>query len=241
MPRGPFQVTHIFFDVDGTLVDFESSLVAALEAAATYLSERTGKIVTPAALTETRERLYRLHQHRRTLSEIRRLSFQQVLRERGIDDPAAAEEATLAFYTARDDALRAYDDVVEPLVALRSAGFRLATATNGNAALIRTPVMDLMHVTFGADEAKVTKPHPRFFEAALAKAGAEAACALMVGDRVDNDVEPALAAGMHAVLLDREGQVDVASNPGFPVIRSLHDLPGLVALPEPRADGAIGA
>ncbi len=238
MTREPFLVTHVFFDVDGTLVDFDASLRAGLEAAATYLSERIEKIITPGVLTETRDRVYRQQRARMSLNEVRRLSFRQVLAERGIDDPAAAEEASLAFYTARDDALEAYDDVVEPLVALRGRGFRLVTATNGNAAIMRTPVMDLMHVTFGADEAGVSKPHPRFFEAALAKAGAQPERSVMVGDRIDNDVEPAMAAGMHAVLLDRDGAVDASANTDFPIIRSLRDLPDLVALPEGVSEAA---
>lgn len=231
MSRGPYEVTHIFFDVDGTLVDWDASHRAALEAAATYISGRLGKIVTPSVLQETRNRLYRQHGGRKSLNEVRRESFQQVFAERGVSDPRAAEEATLAYYTARDDTLAALPDVVEALTALRAAGFRLSTATNGNAALMRTPVFNLLHETFGAEEAGVSKPHPRFFEAALAKAGVEAACALMVGDRIDNDVEPALAAGMHAVLVDRDGTVDTSSDPGFEVIGSLAVLPERVRLP----------
>jgi len=230
--RAPYAITHIFFDVDGTLVDFRASLRAGLEAAATLLSERTGRLVTPAVLTETRDRFYQQGRERRTLTEVRAASFQQVLAERGVTDPDAAAEASRVFYEARDGALAAYDDVVEPLRVLRERGFRLATATNGNAALMRTPVMDLMHVLFGAEEAGLAKPHPAFFEAALAKAGAETSRSLMVGDRIDNDVAPALAAGMHGVLLDREGTVDTSADPGMPVIRSLRDLPSMVVLPD---------
>lgn len=229
MPREPYRVTHIFFDVDGTLVDWDVSYRAGLEAAATYISERVRKIVTPAMLQEARERVYRQARHR-PLVEVRNASLRQVLAERGVTDPRAAEEASLAFYTARDDALAAYPDVVEALTALRARGFRLSTATNGNAALVRTPAFDLLHDTFDATEAGVSKPHPRFFEVALAKAGIEAARALMVGDRLDNDVEPARLAGMHAVLLDRDSAVD-AAHAEVEVIRSLAELPERVMLP----------
>ena len=49
----------------------------------------------------------------------------------------------------------------------------------------------------------MSKPDPAFFEALVAAAGCEPAEAAYVGDRVDNDVLPAKAAGMVAVHVRR--------------------------------------
>jgi putative hydrolase of the HAD superfamily len=51
-----------------------------------------------------------------------------------------------------------------------------------------------------------TKPHESIFRAALELLGVEPAEAAMVGDSVEEDVEGALALGMHAFLIDREGR-----------------------------------
>ncbi|MEX2372674.1 MAG: HAD family hydrolase [Dehalococcoidia bacterium] len=220
----PITVSHIFFDVDGTLVDFQSSLRAGLEAAAEVMSARLGRPVTPQVLQDTRNRVYRAHSGRR-LDAVRQDSIRQVFRERGVDDEPAVLEATRRFFEARDETVTPFDDVVPALTALRARGFTLIAATNGNAAIVRTPVLTLLHDTWSADEAGVSKPHPRFFEAALARACVSPAHALMVGDRLDNDVEPALLAGMHALLLDRDGGAPRAADGSIEVIRSLSELP----------------
>ncbi len=49
----------------------------------------------------------------------------------------------------------------------------------------------------------VAKPDPAFFERVINAAGEQADCIAYVGDRMDNDVLPARAAGMVAVLLRR--------------------------------------
>ena len=51
-----------------------------------------------------------------------------------------------------------------------------------------------------------TKPHESIFRALLELLGVEPAEAAMVGDTIEDDVEGALAVGMQAVLLDREGR-----------------------------------
>ncbi len=51
--------------------------------------------------------------------------------------------------------------------------------------------------------------------------------AIMVGDRIDNDYEPARGIGMHAVLLDRESRVD---DPSIVRIRTLTELEGMIEL-----------
>lgn len=228
-PGPPFRVSHVFFDVDGTLVDFRASLDAGLIVAAEVLSERTGRIVTPRALQETRDRIARsLRPAPGRLADLREQSFRQVLRERGVDDEGAVADVARRFYEARDAALEPYEDVEPTLRTLRERGFVLVAATNGNAALMHTPLFALLQHTFSAEQAGVSKPHPRFFELALQHAGAEASCSVMVGDRLDNDVEPAVAASMPGVLLDRHGKVDGVPVPASAVIRSLAELPGML-------------
>ena len=51
-----------------------------------------------------------------------------------------------------------------------------------------------------------TKPHDSIFRALLAQLDVAPEEAVMVGDTVEDDVEGALAVGMRAVLLDREGR-----------------------------------
>jgi len=55
-------------------------------------------------------------------------------------------------------------------------------------------------------------------------AGVEPGEALHVGDKVDNDIEGAAAAGVRGVLLQREGEPP----PGVEAIRSLEELPALL-------------
>ena len=55
-----------------------------------------------------------------------------------------------------------------------------------------------------SDEMGVSKPDPGFFVASLALLGApDPGSVAYVGDRIDNDVLPAAAAGMRAVWLRR--------------------------------------
>jgi putative hydrolase of the HAD superfamily len=51
-----------------------------------------------------------------------------------------------------------------------------------------------------------TKPHPTIFLAALELLGVEPDDAVMIGDSLEDDVEGARAAGIQALLLDRENR-----------------------------------
>lgn len=72
----------------------------------------------------------------------------------------------------------------------------------------------------------VEKPAPGFFERIVEEAGVAADEIAYVGDRVDNDVEPALAAGMVAVHLRRGPWGYLHEPPAEAIrIRSLGELP----------------
>jgi putative hydrolase of the HAD superfamily len=76
------------------------------------------------------------------------------------------------------------------------------------------------------------KPHPSIFRSALGLVGAAAAESLMVGDSLLQDVQGARGAGMRAALVCRPGR-DARPPDGVPVLRSLTELPPLLATMEP--------
>ncbi len=98
-----------------------------------------------------------------------------------------------------------YPDAIPCLTALRAAGYKVLIAGNqpveAEAALRRLNVpADLIASSAGWG---VAKPDPAFFAKAIDAAGVPADSIAYVGDRLDNDVLPSLAAGMKAVFVRR--------------------------------------
>jgi HAD superfamily hydrolase (TIGR01549 family) len=98
-----------------------------------------------------------------------------------------------------------YPDVRPTLARLRAGGLRIAIA--GNQPLWAEAALDAIglpaDLVAASDRWGVHKPSPAFFERLAHEAGAPAAEIAYVGDRLDNDVLPARAAGMWAVFLRR--------------------------------------
>ena len=96
-----------------------------------------------------------------------------------------------------------YPDALPSLAELRSGGYRLAVMANQP--LDALPLMRSLPVDAVAASAEwgVEKPDPAFFTRVAAEVGAAPERIAYVGDRVDNDVLPAKAAGMVAVHLRR--------------------------------------
>jgi HAD superfamily hydrolase (TIGR01549 family) len=98
-----------------------------------------------------------------------------------------------------------YADAVPALSALREAGFYVGIAANQPSERETTlngwklPV----DVVGTSQSWGVAKPSPQFFQRMAEVAGVEPHEVMYVGDRVDNDVIPAVEAGMTAVLLRR--------------------------------------
>jgi FMN phosphatase YigB (HAD superfamily) len=103
----------------------------------------------------------------------------------------------------RIDSSDLYDDALPALTALRDAGYRLAVMANQPAEVtgfMATLPVDRYATSQGWG---VSKPDPAFFERVVAEVGVPAEHIVYVGDRVDNDVIPARAAGMTAIHLRR--------------------------------------
>lgn len=99
-----------------------------------------------------------------------------------------------------------YPDAIPSLDALRAAGYRVAIIANQPAE--RTAELRALgieaEVMAMSDEMGVAKPDPAFYARALELLGGPApADVAYVGDRPDNDVRPAAAAGMRSVWIRR--------------------------------------
>lgn len=111
-------------------------------------------------------------------------------------------EATLGGFQAGD----LYPDVLNALGSFREQGYRIAIIANQPASRTRELREIGVHAEVMAmsEEMGVAKPDPAFFDDALARVGRpDPGRVAYVGDRIDNDVLPASAAGMRAVWLRR--------------------------------------
>jgi FMN phosphatase YigB (HAD superfamily) len=103
------------------------------------------------------------------------------------------------------EAAELYPDARPCLAALRRRGLLVGVAGNQTSALERWTREQRLPVDVVASSASwgVRKPARSFFARVAAEAGASPGDVAYVGDRVDNDVLPALAAGLVAIHLRR--------------------------------------
>ena len=123
----------------------------------------------------------------------------------GVDDwqlRMTAVETAYGGFRAED----LYPDALGAIDGLRAAGYRVAIVANQPATRtdeLRAIGIDAEVIAM-SESIGVAKPAPGFFARALELMGSpHPADVAYVGDRVDNDVLPAVAAGMRAVWLRR--------------------------------------
>ena len=126
-----------------------------------------------------------------------------------------------------------YDDVEPVLTTLAGRGLILGAISNSHRSLEafkeHFKLDGLLSVGVSSAEHGFLKPHPSIFETALREADVEPAEAVMIGGSLKADIEGAMAAGLHAVLIRRSGESPQAPPAGVPVIRSLRDLLTILA------------
>jgi len=121
-----------------------------------------------------------------------------------------------------------YPDALSCLDELRSRGLRVAAVGNTPR---ETEELLREHVDVLGSSGRwgIAKPAPEFFERVVSIVGLPAGEIAYVGDRVDNDVEPALAAGMVAVHIRRGPWGHLHDPPAAALrIHSLAELPGVL-------------
>jgi putative hydrolase of the HAD superfamily len=227
--QGVAQPTRaVLLDALGTLLTFEPP-APHLRAA---LRERHGAEVSEevaAAAIKAEIAYYRTHLHEgrdaASLAGLRRRCAAAMAPVLGFDPGVDTLLAALHF--------RAYPDAAPALRALRALGARLVVVSNWDVSLHErldeTGLAPLVDAVVASAEVGHAKPDGAIFALALERAGVPAAAALHAGDSLDADVAGALAAGLRAVLVARDGAA--AAPADVPVVRTLAELPALCQYP----------
>ncbi len=120
---------------------------------------------------------------------------------------------------------RLFPETSATLARLKAYGMELGVISNFDSRLFTVlrglGIADAFDTVTISSLAHAAKPAPKIFQLALEKHAVDPEEALHVGDSVRDDVEGATKAGLHAVLLDRQGTQGAA---GCPVIRRLDEL-----------------
>jgi HAD superfamily hydrolase (TIGR01549 family) len=126
-----------------------------------------------------------------------------------------------------------YPDARPCLAALREQGLLIGLAGNQTARAERIlQALDLPVDVIGTSDGwGVEKPSTAFFERIVAESGGHAERVLYVGDRLDNDIRPAQAAGMPTALIRRGPWAYILDDPDA-VQRCTFRLDSLAELPE---------
>ena len=177
IPRNTYQV---FFDLGSTLID-----------ETTADTRRIREMISGTDVTEEEYRNKRL----------------EMIREGRNGDLSAIEYFALTKTPWHSEDEIPYPDAVPTLTKLRRHGYKLGVIANQNYGTEQRLKNWNLHRYFemiaASAELGMAKPDPAIFEWALKQADCSPQNAVMVGDRMDNDIAPANRLGIHTVRLKR--------------------------------------
>ncbi len=221
-------VTHVFLDVGGTLIYPEPSVADIFHrvlAARGHILDREAIarfLRTPESIV-TLIRPFPAGREGEFFNEVNA----RVIEHLGVESDDAMLESIHAEFE-KGVSWRPYPEVTEILERLRGAGYRLGVISNASHSLPSTlqKIGLAEHfdtITYSFDVG-AEKPDVRIFRRAVAQANTTEERSIHVGDSFEADYLGARRAGLHAILVCREGEPPAPC----PSIRSLEGLTDLL-------------
>jgi len=224
----------ITFDLDNTLWDVDSVIVAAEQSMRAWLREHVPEVVdlyNSSGLTEIRSQVLLSHPElKHNLSALRVLITQKAIESCGYGNASAERLARKAFDVFMDGRhqVNYFEDALNTLATL-SSHYMLAALSNGNADITRLGLDRYFSFAYSAADVGRGKPHPDMFLAALERAGTRPGGAVHIGDHLDDDIAGAHGVGMHTIWVDltRKGLPEGAIRPTR-IVHALREIPAAI-------------
>jgi HAD superfamily hydrolase (TIGR01549 family) len=233
-------INMVWFDLDDTLYEHSYAVVCAMERIRVQYpvfsryEPRDMMIVYNQALNAVHPDFLR---GTIDLSEMRLRVIERFYRGVGIGTRDAPDrmEFRRIYEEAYGSGRRATPGSIEAVEHLKQQGMAVAVLTNGKQAAQEDKLRaigfeSLVPSLLTSERAGKSKPDPGIFAWALAQTGRQARDVLMIGDSLENDVEPALGVGIGAVHYSPSAQTrEVATQHGpAPVMSEWGQLANLL-------------
>jgi HAD superfamily hydrolase (TIGR01549 family) len=189
----------ILFDLDGTLIDRQTTLdLFAHELAITY-AEDLNEI-------DTDEFLRIIHEADNKGYRPKAEVFQLFIQNLPWINPPTVEELSDSWYTTYPKCAQAMKGAYTVLETLKTRGFKLGIITNGTersqtGKIERLDFHSYVETIIISESAGIKKPDPKIFQMALDDLNLSPAETYFVGDHPTNDITGAEAVGLTAVYL----------------------------------------
>lgn len=239
------RIDTILFDLDGTLVHHAHALMPAFLAGWGY-SRSLDHV--EAAVDEHLDWLYeQTRRNNGVWTDEAYLEFNvRILDSLRIPDPTGELAQQSAVYFDSQPVPPLFSDVLPLLARMRAPTLRLGVITqrgrDGASKFLHAhKLLDRFDTLIAGDDGHGRKPDAAPFTAALDAVDSTPERAIYIGDRIDDDCEGAMGAGLRAFLIDRKGRhLTAARGASFIHLRNLLELnahlPGLA--PDVRGTGA---
>ena len=214
----------VSFDIDQTLIDFDTMLKAALQEASNWLFEHTSRRVSIEEFQYQRDVLAKTYTGKAVnMLAIRHASFCQILAANGLSKDMA-DPLLEVFKAVRFGQTKFMPGALEMLENLPS-GLKVAALTNGNSDPNKLGFGQYFDLTILAENYSFQKPDPRIFAVLLSKLQLTAPKRVLhVGDCLKNDVEGALQSGLTSVWYNQ------AQKPASPTVKPDFEITDLAEL-----------
>jgi HAD superfamily hydrolase (TIGR01549 family) len=216
MPHG--KIKAVLFDLGDTILDFgrvntTRAFVLGARATHAFLKEHGQPVArfpwyALGNLIRLRTRYLLSNVTRRDFNSFEVLQAVGARKGVNLSRPQWEQFAWL-WYEPLSRCARVEDDIKETLGALKRLGLKLGIVSNtfvSRASLERhlrmLGILDFFSMQLYSHEVDIRKPNREIFHIAAERIGEAVENILFVGDRIDNDIRPALANGMKAVLKD---------------------------------------
>ncbi len=203
----------VFFDLDGTLVDFDTSVETAFDEAyllvARYhpqLQKQDFRLRFDATLSVMIAAEQRGVPHYISRPD----RFRETLKSLGYPDENLAKRLADVYSTVRVSSLALFDDALPALNDMRTR-YLLGVITNGprevqEEELQVTDIARYFRHVLISEEVGFAKPHPEIFRRALELTEVMPEEALFVGDTPETDIAGAQSVGMHTAWINRKNR-----------------------------------